>query len=70
MKTTPQEVPLKAQPEDILVDLAKRGSNEAFGLLVEKYLERIRNLIYSIFNDASLIDDISQDIFIKAYEAI
>jgi RNA polymerase sigma-70 factor (ECF subfamily) len=70
MKTTPQEVPLKAQPEDILVDLAKRGSNEAFGLLVEKYQERIRNLIYSIFNDASLIDDISQDIFIKAYEAI
>jgi RNA polymerase sigma-70 factor (ECF subfamily) len=39
-------------------------------VLVERHQERIRNLIYSIFHEPEIVDDISQEVFIKAYEAL
>jgi RNA polymerase sigma-70 factor (ECF subfamily) len=30
----------------------------------------VRNLIYSIFNDSSVVDDIAQEVFIRVYEGL
>ena len=39
-------------------------------MLVERHQERIRNLLYSIFHDRDFINDLSQEVFIKAYNAL
>ncbi|PLX23928.1 MAG: RNA polymerase subunit sigma-70 [Ignavibacteria bacterium] len=56
--------------DDILVTRFQSGDDHAFRLLVERYSERIRNLVFSVFHDTDLIDDVTQDVFIKAYRAL
>ena len=34
------------------------------------FIERVRNLIHSIFHDPVLVDDLSQEVFIKAFLAL
>ena len=66
----PAEVPLSAKSDEVLITLVHQGEHAAFRVLVERYQERIRNLIYSIFHQTEVVDDISQEVFIKAYEAL
>jgi RNA polymerase sigma-70 factor (ECF subfamily) len=61
---------LDGKSDDILITLFQSGEKGVFRFLVERHRERVRNLIYSIFNDASLVDDIAQDVFVRAYEAL
>lgn len=56
--------------DEILVTLFQQGDEGAFRVLVERYQEKIRNLIYSIFSEPGLVDDLSQEVFIKAYEGL
>lgn len=67
-----QYVPPRAtEPgDDILITRFQAGDDDAFRLLLERYTERIRNLVFSIFHDTDLIDDITQDVFIKTYRAL
>jgi RNA polymerase sigma-70 factor (ECF subfamily) len=53
----------------VIVDVLA-GNKEAFSFLVNKYLLRIKSLVYLVTNDSSLVDDLTQDIFIKAYESL
>ena len=46
------------------------GNKELYSLLVEKYMEKIRNLIFNITNNIFIVDDLTQEVFIKAYEAL
>jgi RNA polymerase sigma-70 factor, ECF subfamily len=46
------------------------GKNDSFSLLLEKYREKVRNMVYFITNDKSCVDDLTQDIFIKVYESL
>ncbi|HTY37886.1 MAG TPA: sigma-70 family RNA polymerase sigma factor [Bacteroidota bacterium] len=64
------EAPLNAKSDEVLITLVQQGEQGAYRILVERYQERIRNLIYSIFHDNQIVDDLSQDVFIKAYEAL
>ena len=66
----PAEVPLQAKSDEVLITLVHQGEHTAFRVLVERYQERIRNLIYSIFHEPGVVDDLSQEVFIKAYEAL
>lgn len=66
----PAEVPLQAKSDEVLIILVHQGEHTAFRVLVERYQERIRNLIYSIFHEPGIVDDLSQEVFIKAYEAL
>lgn len=66
----PAEVPLQAKSDEVLITLVHQGEHAAFRILVERYQERIRNLIYSIFHEPGVVDDLSQEVFIKAYEAL
>ena len=58
------------QSDEVLITLFQSGDDTAFRKLVERYQEKIRNLVYAIVHDRETIDDIAQDVFIKAYEAL
>lgn len=64
------DIPLEEKSDDVLITLFQAGEERAFKVLVERYQERIRNLIYSVLRDPEVIDDLAQDIFIKVYEAL
>jgi RNA polymerase sigma-70 factor (ECF subfamily) len=64
------DTPLGQKSDDILITLFQSGEEGVFRILVDRHKERVRNLIYSIFSDASVVDDIAQDVFIRTYEAL
>jgi RNA polymerase sigma-70 factor (ECF subfamily) len=66
----PAEAPLHTKSDEVIITLVHQGEQGAFRILVERYQERIRNLIYSIFHEEQVVDDLSQEVFIKAYEAL
>ncbi len=68
VKTSPSSYAEKS--DEVLITLFQHGEKEVYRILVERYRERIRNLIFSIFHDAEMVDDLAQEIFIKAYEAL
>lgn len=45
----------------------QNGDMQAFKNIVEKYQEKVRNLIYSILSEKSLVDDVAQEVFTKVY---
>lgn len=53
-----------------LVALAQLGDNHAFGLLVEKYQSRLYRLILRIIKNQSVVEDLVQESFIKAFRSI
>ncbi|MFQ6082443.1 MAG: sigma-70 family RNA polymerase sigma factor [Candidatus Aminicenantia bacterium] len=57
-------------PEGYLVERAKEGDMEAFGELVNRYQKRIYLAIYQMTNNHSEADDLSQETFLKAYQAL
>ncbi|MEX2116500.1 MAG: sigma-70 family RNA polymerase sigma factor [Bacteroidota bacterium] len=61
---------LESKSDEVLVSLFQAGDNGVFRLLVERHQERIRNLLYSIFHEPATIDDLAQEVFIKAYEGL
>jgi RNA polymerase sigma-70 factor, ECF subfamily len=63
-------IPNAKKSDDALITLFQAGDTSVFRFLVERYQERIRNLIYSIFNESEIVDDLAQEIFIKVYEAL
>jgi len=56
--------------DDTLITLFQSGEEFVYQYLVERYRERVRNLIFSILNAPNLIDDLAQEVFIKAYEGL
>ena len=67
---------MSVQPENagdsdaILVERTVAGDQKAFELLVIKYQRRIQRLIGRMVRDVDLIEDISQETFIRAYRAL
>jgi len=49
---------------------AQQGEPEAFGPLVEKYQQRVFSLVYHLVRRRDEVEDLSQEIFIKAFRAI
>ncbi|HWP82789.1 MAG TPA: sigma-70 family RNA polymerase sigma factor [Bacteroidota bacterium] len=56
--------------DETLITLFQQGDTQAFRFLVERHRERVRNLIYSMFHEEGIVDDLTQEVFIKAYEAL
>ena len=63
-------IPNEQKSDDVLISLFQNGQKEVFRFLVERYQERVRNLIYSIFKENGIVDDLAQEVFIKVYEAL
>lgn len=59
------------QPVDrVLVERVRKGDQNAFNLLVRKYQHKVSNLVARYVYDAAEVEDVSQEVFIKAYRAI
>ena len=63
------------QPQILKLDddfsLVKRfidGDKSTFRILVERHKEKVRNIVYLTTNNGSLVDDISQEVFITVYK--
>ncbi len=62
-----------ASPQDtdlVLVQRTVAGDQRAYGLLVLKYQRRIQRLIGRMVRDVDLVEDISQETFVRAYRAL
>ncbi len=53
-----------------LVKRAQKGDTRAFDLLVLKYQGRIATLVSRFVHDASEVEDVTQEAFIKAFRAL
>ncbi len=53
-----------------LVERARSGDAEAFGVLFEHYQTPILNYLYRMVSDRALAEDLTQDTFIKAYKSL
>ena len=53
-----------------IVKRVQGGDEVAFNLLVRKYQHKVANLISRYVYDSGEIEDITQDVFVKAYRAI
>ena len=53
-----------------LVERAQHGDKQAFDLLVIKYQRKLARLLSQFIRDASEVEDVTQEAFIKAYRAL
>ncbi len=53
-----------------LVERAKKGEQKAFGLLVRRHQPRIQRLAIHMVRDRALAEDIAQEAFLRAYNAL
>ncbi len=53
-----------------LVERAQRGDKKAFELLVGKYQRKLARLLSRFIRDATEVEDVTQEAFIKAYRAL
>ena len=53
-----------------LLEAAQNGNREAFGVLVRNYQKRLFRFVYGILGSFDSAEDIVQDSFIKAWQAI
>ena len=61
---------LRQMKDEDLVARFQAGDERAFRFLVERYEDRIRSVLYAMFHESDLADDLAQEVFIKAYKAL
>lgn len=69
MESDPR-VSVRDTGEDTLVERARRGDAAAFGSLYERHLDRIYRYIYYRVRTESEAEDLTEHVFLRAYEAI
>ena len=68
---TSPDSPISSADSDLaLVERANAGDPRAFELLVIKYQRRIERLVGRMVRDVDLVQDITQETFIRAYKAL
>ncbi len=63
-----EDIPQKKDEE--IVKLVQSGETEAFGNLINRYEDKIKRYARKFLSDSEDINDVLQDIFIKAYKNI
>ncbi len=53
-----------------IIQLAKDGDEKAFEFIVKKYQNRVANLIFKIIGDASIVEDLTQEVFLRMIESL
>lgn len=56
------------QDERDLVQQARRGDPDAFGLLYDQYVDRVYRFIYYRVSDVPLAEDLTSRVFLRAWE--
>lgn len=62
--------PLSQAAEAVLIALACAGETPAFGEIVKRYQNRVRNFMRRLCNNPDLADDLAQQAFLKAWKSI
>mgnify|MGYP003593556888 CR=1 FL=1 len=63
-------LPTSALTDRELLDLAKSGDARAFGQVVRRHQARIHRLAVHMVRDRALAEDIAQEAFLRAYNAL
>ncbi len=61
---------LSSIDERELIERFQNGDTEAFNPLILKYKQKIYNLLYLRVGDREIAKDLSQDVFLKAFQAL
>ena len=61
---------LKSIDEKDIIERVKNGDENAFTWIVRNYQNRVANLVYKIIGDRAVVEDITQEVFIKIFESI
>ena len=56
--------------EKVLIEKARTGDKEAFRRLVEEHQDRLFGLVFSMVHERQQAEDLTQEIFVKAYFAL
>jgi len=56
--------------ETEVVKRAKDGDEKAFEFIVKKYQNRVANLIFKIIGDANIVEDLTQEVFLRVMESL
>lgn len=64
------ELPDEGPPDNELVLQAQQGDMPAFEVLVERYQPKIYALTYNMTSNREDAEDLTQEIFVKAFEAL
>ncbi len=62
--------PAEAAQEIEWIKRAQQGDSEAFGPLVQKHQQRVFSLVHHLVRRRDEVEDLAQEIFIKAFRAI
>ena len=62
--------PEGADEDRELVERARRGDQDAFRVIVEKYERRVRGLVWGLVGDRSDAEDVAQDAFLRAFRGL
>ncbi|MDH3944216.1 MAG: hypothetical protein OEV06_09000, partial [Anaerolineae bacterium] len=59
------------QPSDLdLVRSTRRGETETFGLLVNRYQQKVYNVCYRMLGERRDAEDLTQETFLRAYQRL
>ena len=56
--------------EKQLISRTQKGDTDAFNPIVSKYRQKIYNMIYQRVRDSEMAEDICQEVFLKAWQAL
>jgi RNA polymerase sigma-70 factor (ECF subfamily) len=59
-----------AAEDNLLVDRARKGDREAFGLLVKKYQRRVYAAAFQLTGEHGDADDVAQEAFVRCYRGL
>ncbi len=67
----PSEVEIRLMHTDKeLIELAGKGDQKAFKLLVERYQQQVRTTVVGMLGDVAEADDVAQNVFIRFYQSM
>ncbi len=61
---------MQSMSDEHLITLFQTGDRSVFEVLVLRHQERIRNFVHAICGPMRNVEDLSQEIFLKVYEAL
>lgn len=61
---------VKSRDEDLVNDFVSSGTRSSLEELTERYLGRIRTMVYSMLLNDAEADDVTQEIFLKVYRGL
>jgi RNA polymerase sigma-70 factor (ECF subfamily) len=62
-------MPNEPDPDAALMIRVKRGEDDAFAELVDKYKQPVKNLVWRIIRDPTEAEDVAQNVFVQVFKS-